>query len=368
MQLLDLPAPEVVEVFDFESIKKRKLDCVMQIVSSKGIEYVPNDSDDLMTMIEADAYEEQLLRVRMNNAVKAQLLLFAKGADLDHIGATRYGVVRLDGAKPCSDFTFTLSTPLAYDINLPKNIQLSDGKGANALLVDDVLIEMGNTTVSAQVELQQYVATSAIKTEVIVTPLPYVITATQNTPFEHGADAEDDERFRERIWLSRERKSTAGSVLTYKYYASSADVRVSDVQIISDTPGVVKVYLLSGDGAADSVMIQRVNDALNSEEIRPLSDDVQVSSATIIDATIDADIVLYDMTYEKNVRELIASRIEANTMIFGKELTLSKIYGLLESEMVKDVTLHAPTSTIACADNEVIRVATLILKFSGVAS
>ena len=364
MQLLDLPAPEVVELFDFESIKKRKLARVIELSKSNGKEYVPSTSDDLMTMIEADAYEEMLLRTRINNAVKAQLLLFAKGSDLDHLGATRYGVLRLEGAKPYADFTFKLSTSLSYDINLPKNMQLSDGNGTYALLMDDIFLSAGETSVYGTVELQKYVASSEIKTEVITTPLPYVVTATQNAPFAHGIDDENDERFRERIWLSRERKSTAGSELTYKFYASTADARIVDVQVITDIAGVVKIYLLSVDGAADSVMLSRVSAALNVESMRPLTDDVQVNSATIIDATIEANIVLYDMTYEAKVRELIESRIQENTLIFGKSLTLPKIYGLLESEMVKDITLAKPTATIECAENEVIDVITLTLNFS----
>jgi len=364
MQLLDLPAPEVIEEFDFETIKQRKLNTFMAIAKAKGIEYVPSESDDVMTMIETDAYEEMLLRTRINNAVKAILLAFAKGRDLDHLGVTYYGVVRLEGSKPYAYFTFTLSAALTYDINLPKNMQLSDGKGAVALLLEDVFIKAGDSVGVGVCELQEYVESSTIKTEIITTPLAFVVAAKQDGTFENGADAEDDERFRERIWLSRESKSTAGSVLAYKYYAFNADSRVSDVKVITDTAGVVKVYLLSRDGDADSVMIERVDEALNVESVRPLTDDVQVNSATIINATIEANIVLYDMTYEVSVRELIESRIAANTRIFGKELTLPKIYGILESEMVKDITLLDPAQTIACADNEVIDVTTLTLNFS----
>jgi phage-related baseplate assembly protein len=365
MQLLDLPAPEVIENFDFESIKARKLARVVELAKAKGIEYVPSESDDLMTMIEASSYEEQLLRTRINNAVKAGLLAFAKGSDLDHLGATRYGVLRLEGAKPYADFIFTLSTALTYDVTLRSGLVLSDTKDATALLLEDVTIAAGSLSANGSVELQENIEQSTLKTETIVTPLPYVATATQNENFHDGADVEDDERYRERIWLSRERKSTAGSKLMYEYFTKSADVRIVDIAIIDDTAGVVKVYLLSVDGAADQVMIDRVKAALDQESVRPLTDSVLVNSATIINATITADIVLYDMTYEQNVRDLIASRIDANTLIFGKALTLPKIYGLLESEMVKDITLTAPTATIACAANEVIDVTTLTLNFTG---
>ncbi len=362
MQLSDLPAPEVIEVFDFEAIKQRKLDRVIELMEAKGIEYIPSESDDLMTMIETDAYEEMLLRTRINQAVKSQLLAYAKGGDLDHIGATRYGVTRLEGAKPYALFTFTLSMPLNYDVTLPDGLRLGDGKGSTALLLDDVTIPAGITTVTGTVELQQFVESSDVKTEVILTPLPYVVTATQDEAFHGGANTEDDERFRDRIWLSRERKSTAGSALMYEYYAKTADSRVGDVQVISDVPGVVKVYLLSNTGEADAVMIDRVDMALNKDEIRPLTDKVSIYSADIVDISIEAHIVLYDLTYALEVRAIIEEAIAKNTMIFSRSLTMAKLYGLLETEQVKDVVITSPLSSVIIEPHQVIR-PTLSLTF-----
>lgn len=368
MQLLDLPVPEVIEVFDFETIKARKLALLSNLFQAKDIDYIPSESDDLMTMLEASAYEEMLLRTRINNAAKAQLLAFAKGSDLDHIGSTRYGVLRLEGSKPYALFTFALSTALAYSVTLPKGLQLSDGNGVFAQLLDDKVITAGSMSVQGTVELQEYIESSAIKTELIVTPLPFVATATQNETYHDGADVEGDERYRERIWLSRENKSTAGSVSTYKYFATTADSRIKDVAIVDDTAGVVKVYLLANTGAADQVMIDRVAAALTAEHIRPLSDDVQVDSATIVNITITADIVLYDLAFELSVRELIESKLTAYTMTFGKSLSLSKLYGLLESEQVKDIAITAPNASVNLQKNEVIYVEALVLSFSGVAS
>lgn len=367
MQLLDLPAPEVIEVFDFETIKQRKLDRVIALNKAKGIEYVPSESDDLMTAIEADAYDEMLLRTRINNAAKAQTLAFSKGSDLDHIGVTRYGVTRLEGAKPYALCTFALSTVLAYDVTLPAGLQLSSGKGDTSLLLTAVTILAGSNSVQGIIELQSYIESSDLKTESIITPLPYVATATQDENFHDGADVEDDDRYRERIWLSRENKSTAGSQLTYEYFTKSADSRIQDVHIDTDTAGVVKVYLLSTAGVADQVMIDRVTAALDKDTVRPLTDDVQVNSVTIVDAVITADVVLYDLTYEAGVRTLIEEELAANTMIFGRSLSMAKLYGLLESEQVKDVTITAPAASISILPNEVIRITTLTLNFTGAA-
>lgn len=367
MQLLDLPAPNVIEVFDFETIKARKLARVVELMKAKGIEYVPSESDDLMTAIETDAYEEIFRNTRINNVVKSQLLAFAKNADLDHIGVTRFGVLRLEGSKPYAAFTFGLSTALAYDVTLPDGLQLGDGKGATAKLLGDLVIAAGATSAIGTVELQEYVESSELKTEIILTPLPYVLEAVQNENFHDGGDAESDTQYLERIWLSRERKSTAGATSTYEYFARTADARIVDVKVIDSTAGVVNVYLLSETGAADQVMIDRVDAALNVETVRPLTDDVQVFSAGIIDLDIVADIVLYDPTYESGVRTLISEELATNTMIFGRSLSMAKLYGLLDSDQVKDITITAPVEPVVLTPSQVIRINSLTLNFTGAA-
>ena len=366
MKLLDLPEPEVIEVFDFESIKQRKLDRVIAINKAKGIEYIPSESDDIMTTIEMDAYEEVLLRTRINNAAKSQLLAYAKKSDLDHIGSTRYGVLRLEGSKPYASCTFSLSAALTYDVTLPIDLQLSDGKGMVSLLLENVTIVAGTLSSQGTIELQEFIESSETKTEVITTPLPYIALAVQDENFHSGSQVENDDRYRDRIWLSREHKSTAGSKLTYEYFSKSADSRVEDVYINTDTAGVVKVYLLSQDGEADQVMINRIDEALNAESVRPLTDNVQVNSASIVEGSLIANIVLYDMSYEALVRELIEKRIVDNTMVFGKSLSVAKQYGILESEQVKDVVI-TNVSAINADPNEVIDMTTITLNFSGVA-
>ena len=356
MLLLDLPKPTVIEELDYEAIVNRKVERVKAVLAERGIEWQPSESDDLMTMIEADAYDEMLLRARINYAAEQQLLAFATGSNLDHIAATRYGEVRLEGAKPYAAFEFSLSSALETDVTLHEGLLLGDGKGAFAKLTKSVVIAAGSMSAQGMAELQEYARESDISTEKILTPLPYVVAATQLEPFANGADPEDDERFRERVWLGREKKTTAGSRLQYIYYAKSADVRVKDVQIIDDTAGVVKVYLLSDTGTADTVMIERVTAALNEEKIRPLTDSVLVYSAFIVDVTVDAVVKLYDLGLQAQVDEQIRGAFAANSMIFGKSLSIAKIYDLLGGDQVADVTLNAPTASVVLQPYQVARV------------
>ena len=366
MLLLDIGAPSVIEALDFESIKARKLARHIELMKEKGIEYVPSESDDVMTSIERSAYDEMLLRAQINAKVKSQLLLYAMDEDLDHIGVTRYGEERLKGAMPYAAYTFELSAAQAADVTLSAGLQLTDGNGAEAKLLDDVVITAGNLTGTGTVELQEYTESSDVTVETIVTPLPYVVSATQDETFHDGADAEENERYRERIWLSRNKKSTAGATGTYEYFAKTADARVKAVKVLQISGGVVGVYLLADTGTADQVMIDRVDAALAPETVRPLTDDPQVQSAGVVTLNLEADLVLYDLTYEAAVRELIATRLAENTMIFGKSLSAAKIYGILESDQVKDATIVSALPP-ALEAHQVLQLGTLTLNITGAA-
>jgi phage-related baseplate assembly protein len=52
------------------------------------------ESEETRVLFEATSYRELLMRVRVNESVRANLLAFATGADLDHLAAF-YGVVRM---------------------------------------------------------------------------------------------------------------------------------------------------------------------------------------------------------------------------------------------------------------------------------
>jgi phage-related baseplate assembly protein len=83
-----LAKPAVVEELSYEAILARmKADGVARL-NELGIAYnVQNlESDPAVKFLEVAAYSELLLRQRVNDAVRAVLLAYAHGADLDHRG------------------------------------------------------------------------------------------------------------------------------------------------------------------------------------------------------------------------------------------------------------------------------------------
>lgn len=86
-----LSPPDAVETLDFGTIFAAMLaDLQARDPSFSALV----ESDPAMKILEVAAYRELLLRQRVNDAVKAVMPAFAKGADLDHIAAL-FGVSRL---------------------------------------------------------------------------------------------------------------------------------------------------------------------------------------------------------------------------------------------------------------------------------
>jgi len=170
---------------------------------------------------------------------------------------------------------------------------------------------------------------------------------------------EDDASLRRRVQLSFEGFSTAGPAGAYIFHGLGADARVLDIGVYGppETPGVVQVAVLSreGDGSAPLDLIDAVDATLSAEDVRPLTDLVEVMPATIIPYTVSATLKFYegpDMdVVMQAARAALDEYVERNHRI-GRDVTLSGIYAALHQEGVQNVILHAPAGDIVADWNE----------------
>lgn len=104
-----LPAPDVLEPLDYESI-------LAAMLADLRARYQAFDalveSDPAYKLLEVCAYRELLLRHRINDAARAVMMAYAQGNDLDQL-AGNYGVVRLL-ITPADD-TVNPPTPAVYE-------------------------------------------------------------------------------------------------------------------------------------------------------------------------------------------------------------------------------------------------------------
>jgi len=106
IKLVSLPAPQVIEELDYEAIVDRQKDRFAELwgavrVSNPDLGLPDYDvsmleTDPAVIVIEAHAYDELLLRARVNDALRSNLLKYSTGADLDNLAAD-HGVTRLMG-------------------------------------------------------------------------------------------------------------------------------------------------------------------------------------------------------------------------------------------------------------------------------
>lgn len=276
VNLSQLPAPNVVEPLDFETIFNEMLADLQQRDTTFTALV---ESDPAYKILEVCAYRELLIRQRVNESAKAIMLAYATGSDLDQLGAN--------------------------------------------------------------VGVQRQVITPADETTVPPTP----------------AVMESDSDFRARIQLSPEGYTTAGSEGSYVFHGLGASSDVKDVQAISPDPGKVTVYVLSrtGDGAAPQTTIDAVTSTLNGETIRPMTDQVTVLSANIVEYTIEAVLTLFpgpdSSVVLQSAIDAVKTYAETQRRI-GYDVPLSGLYRALHQPGVQNVTLISPAASLVLGDGQ----------------
>jgi phage-related baseplate assembly protein len=252
IELSNLPAPEVVETFDFETILA---DMIADLQSRDPSFSALVESDPAFKILEIAAYRETMIRQRINEGAKAVLLGYSTGGNLENLAAL-FGVSRLPN--------------------------------------------------------------------------------------------ETDTALRSRTQLALEGFSTAGPVGAYEFHALSVP-GVKDVSILSPNPGEVLISVLSssGNGAADSGLLTAVETALNADNVRPLTDQITVQSATIHSYTIIADVYTFDGPDPALVLNAVNSAVNqlvSDSHKLGRDVALSAIYAALHQPGVSRVVLSAPVA------------------------
>lgn len=85
VDLSALPAPDVLEALDFEVLYNEQLQNFRQLMGEQWT--APLESDPVVKLLEVAAYRKMANRARVNDAAKALMLPYARGADLEQLAA-----------------------------------------------------------------------------------------------------------------------------------------------------------------------------------------------------------------------------------------------------------------------------------------
>lgn len=358
IDLSKLPAPQLIEELDYESILSQ-MRTKMRAICPEWTGY-ELESDPANKILEVAAYREMLIRQRVNEATRGVMIAFATGSDLDHL-AGFYPEKRLAGSSAVFSGRIMLSTELNVEITVPAGFTVIAKNGEiEARLVNSVVFYPETIAVSGIFEITKPLGSAAnglLLTWDAITPLPFVLGIKQEDVSTGGSNTENDTDFRRRIPLALERYSTAGPRGAYEYWALSAEERVRDVCVTSPVPGKVEIYLLSkeGDGTADATMISRVFTVLSDETVRPLTDLVEVYSAKIVPYEVKMTVILYPGVAGQEPYLEAKKQVEAkvrNLCGIGVDITRSALTAAAHVEGVKEVELLKPAADLRISKSE----------------
>lgn len=293
IDLASLPAPNVIETLDFESLLAQNKALFLSLYP-QAAETINLESEPITKLLQCWTLREITLRARYNDEARSLLLAYAAGTDLDHIGITYYQEARL------------LVTPADTGANPPV-----------------------------------------------------------------AAVMESDDNYRYRLSIKPQSYSVAGPRGAYEFHARSASGQIKSVSVSSPIPGTTTVHVLShtGTGVPEAPLLAAVEAALNDEEIRPLSETVIVSPATVIEYTIDLALVLFAGPSGELVLAAVQAALEKFTQQHHQldaDIVLTAIHAAAHVAGVKKVIIASPLADIACAPGEVAYCTGITVNVAGV--
>lgn len=374
--------PEDFNIIDINPEKDEK-DAVALFEKETGKTLYPAQSERISISVFNKLFN--LFKIQVNEAFKNLLLPYAKGIFLDIIGAF-LGCPRLSASQAVAVLLIKLYETFSFDKTIPKGTEIETSDGEYIFTTDkDVTIKAGELT--AEVNITSVLAGSVLnykKDEItnLIQNYEYVESVTNITDATGGSDAEEDEAYRERLYIAAEKSSTAGPSMAYKYFAMSADKTITDVQVecIQEDASIsisgqtyiekdgiidndiihaqvnystgnfsitlkeqeialdvkippcarVDIYALTKDGAPSESIINKIYAEVNCEERRPLSDYVVVSSAVKGEFSIKSKVfIASDADYNS-----VVSRVQAALNNYLSELRLKLNRPVIPSEII----------------------------------
>lgn len=298
------------------------------------------------------AYVLSCYSALINEKIMQNFIDYATGEYLDSLGKLT-GTTRLQATASLCTAKFSRVAGTSNTVLIPKGTRITADSviyfetTENAEIPTDA--ESVDVIVSALVAGSSGNGYGAGSIKQIVDNIAYLKSVENITESSGGTDIESDESYRQRIFLAPETFSVAGPKLAYVYHTKSVSSDIIDVAVVSDEPGVVKVYpLLSGGMLPSEELLQSVNNKLSASDVRPLTDKVEVLEPVKKEYNIDLDYYLYeerDAIPDEKVQKVVTDYIMWQKSVLGRDINPDKLIADLQTLGVKRVVIREPVFT-----------------------
>ncbi|WP_285906826.1 baseplate assembly protein [Pseudodesulfovibrio pelocollis] len=313
----------------------------------------PGDPERLF--VEALLYRLSLAHQEIEHAARMNLVSFARGGHLDHLGAP-VDCVRLPASAARTTVRFTLEGALGFAATIPAGTRLTPG-GPLLFATDETLTIapgqteglVGATCLTAGAAGNGFLPGQIAK---LVDPQAYVAGAVNTTLSAGGADLEGDERYRVRIMDAPRAFSVAGPASAYIWWGRTAHQDIADISFRSPSPGQVELRpLMTGGALPDQEILDAVLAICGADTIRADTDHVSVLAPEPVPYQVAASywISARDAAVSDRIQDAARAAFDGwlvwQRSRLGRDIDPSELVHRLKSAGVRRVAVTLPGFT-----------------------
>lgn len=351
-EILNLPDVSFIDDMQLEDVQMQMVrDYQDRYKAITGKDVVLDRADPMSLILYALSIQVYQALLYVDKTGKQDLLKYSYGAYLDNLAAMK-GIAR-EQAKPSrAMIRFTLSEIRPSTVEIPEGTRVTNGE-VYFQTESHAEIPSGESSVDVAAECM----TSGVvgnnlevgEINILVDPVPYVAKVANTEPTTGGADIEDDDTLKDRIYIAPSKYSVAGPEESYRYWVKTYNSNISDVLIYSDDPVDVVIEFIMNDGELPSEsMLLGVQKFLSDEQIRPLTDRVTVKAPETVEYKVNvkyfvnqSDLKKVD-TIKTAVNAAVDDYIQWQRSKIGRDINPSQLIQQMVSAGAKRVEVALP--------------------------
>ena len=357
---------------DTESITNEMIATYEKILSQETgkREKLPLSSRERLILLTM-AYQISVLSQKFADRARMNLPKYSRGDYLDVL-ASFWGLTRREAAPAVGVVEFTLSAVREEDILIPKGTRVSPGNKLFYQTDEDLVIRSPSTSgqvgITCQVPGQTGNGYQVGTINIVVDPIAYVDHVSNVGKTQGGADIEDDESLRIRIYYAPKGYSVAGPLEAYKYLILNFSQAIESVSPWTPAPGEVEVCItLQGGEIPEPEYLQRIMDYM--EPKRPVTDHLTLRGPDVVDYDIDLTYYINkndannEFKIKEAVEEVISQYFKWQETI-GRDLNPDKLTELIIRAGAKRLEIVSPVRQVI-SRTEIFKHKQVSVKYGG---
>ncbi|MDD3251756.1 MAG: baseplate J/gp47 family protein [Lachnospiraceae bacterium] len=308
-------------------------------------------------------------KIGENNA-RMNCLKYATGDYLANLGAMKR-VGRKDATAATTTLRFSMSASRTNATGIPAGSRVTAGDGVYFATQEYAEIPIG----ALYIDVRAICSVAGVSGNLygvgelarMVDIIPFIDIVTNLTAPENGADEEDEEDYRQSIYIAPEGYTAAGSMGAYEYWVSKYSSAIIDARVRSPSPRILEITcLLEGGELPGEEFRAALAERMLQPDIKMLTDVVNVINPVIV--SYDVGVTYYINQSDRSAAETIQEKVDTaideyilwQKFKIGRDINPSVLMQLIVSAGAKRATITSPTfkaigdSAVAIAEGKTV--------------